>query len=162
MKLYKKIFVLYILLLIFSGCVNKSGKDIANKYLDINIKDGKEIYFYDDHGGFHGDGTTFVTFEFSDDKVLTDIKENNKWKKLPLSNVVKTLAYGTNNNGPYITDEKGNPFFPQIESGYYYLLDRHSESSDKIDAILNRNSYNFTLGIFDEKTNRLHLCVFDT
>lgn len=83
-------------------------------------------------------------------------------EKLLISNAVKTLAYRANNNGSYIIDEKGNPFFHQIESGYYYLLDRHSESSDNIDAILNRNSYNFTLAIFDEKTNRLHLCVFDT
>ena len=53
---------------------------------------------------------------------------------------------------------------PNITKGYYYFLDRHSESTNKKSAenINNRASYNFTLGIYDNVNKILYFYELDT
>lgn len=107
----------------------------------------------------------FITLKITDEKTVDEIK--SEWKELPLTENLTALVYGvedeTSSIGPYITNDN-QPLFPQIENGYYYFCDRHSESKDNFDdaEILDRNSFNFTIAIFDTDTNKLHYCEFDT
>lgn len=107
----------------------------------------------------------FITLKITDEKTIDEIK--SEWKELPLTENLTALIYGLEDEassiGPYITNDN-QPLFPQIENGYYYFYDRNSKSTDNFDdtEILNRNSFNVTIAIFDMDTNKLHYCEFDT
>lgn len=146
-----------------AACGSQSPVEDISTALSIDVSSGKEVQFSDDHGGFHGDGTEYIVLEFTDDKVLEQIKDNSAWTALPLDETTKALVYGvteeTSQIGPFLTNENGDTLFPEIENGYYILIDRHSQKEGNI---LERASFNFTLAIYDTDTNKLHYCEFDT
>ena len=51
-----------------------------------------------------------------------------------------------------------------IKNGYYYFLDRHSESKDRYDSsdLNNRFSWNFTLALLDVDKNIIYYYELDT
>ena len=57
--------------------------------------------------------------------------------------------------GPYLGDIE----LPEIQNGYYRLIDRQEEKGTDI---LERASFNFTLGIYDMDTKTLYFCEVDT
>ena len=134
--------------------------------LGINISSGSIITDTDSHGGFHGDGITFLEVAFEDDSCLNQIKGNSSWKQLPVSYPVDALLYGTQNGsssiGPYVT-EGGKKLFPKAETGYYYFKDRHTGTGGQGNKdVVNRHSFNFTVALYDEDTRTLYYCEFDT
>ena len=134
--------------------------------LGINISSGSIITDTDSHGGFHGDGITFLEVAFEDDSCLNQIKGNSSWKQLPVSYPVDALLYGTQNGsssiGPYVT-EGGKKLFPKAETGYYYFKDRHTGAGGQGSKdVVNRHSFNFTVALYDEDTRTLYYCEFDT
>ena len=134
--------------------------------LGINISSGSIITDTDSHGGFHGDGITFLEVVFEDDSCLNQIKGNSSWKQLPVSYPVDALLYGTQNGsssiGPYVT-EGGKKLFPKAETGYYYFKDRHTGAGGQGSKdVVNRHSFNFTVALYDEDTQTLYYCEFDT
>lgn len=150
-----------------AACGSQEPQKIISSELGLDVSGGEEISNSDTHGGFHGDGTTYIAFEFSDDKVLEQIRESAQWKAFPLDNTVRTLIYGTtdeaNSIGPYVSDGEGNALIPDIQDGYYLLIDRHGESDKASEEdILHRASFNFTLGIYDSNTKILYFCKLDT
>lgn len=158
---------------ILSSGSNKDIKSYAAKgyishMLGVNIRKGTVITYTDNHGGFHGDGMTFAAISFSDETVSTKISENRYWNALPLTENLTALAYGitteNSHRGPYLRDENEEAVIPEIQNGYYYFLDRHSESTDRHDdsEVFNRYSYNFILAIYDADTNILYYTKFDT
>ncbi len=46
------------------------------------------------------------------------------------------------------------PSFPEVEQGYYYFRDRHSQSQDPTDdsELFGRGSWNFILAVYDSQT----------
>ena len=122
------------------------------------------------HGGFHNDGKTFIEITFSDNNetLEEEIKTNSNWTEMPLSENLHTLVYGktsdTESVGPYVADEDNKPLFPNIENGYYFFKDRHSESKNASDdtAVLKRNSFNFAIAIFDSTTRAIYYYELDT
>lgn len=162
----KSLFIsIFLVICIFSltACHNDPLDSISNE-IGIDITHGKEISFFDDHGGFHGDGQTYAVIKFSDNNVLNSIKNASQWKTLPLDETIKTLICGVKdenfNNGPYLADNNGNAVFPPIKKGYYLFIDRNNEGSSA--NILNRFSFNFTITIYDIDTNTLHYGKLDT
>lgn len=163
--------ILYIMLLL-AGCGNKDIQNEISERLEIDVSSGKNVEESDSHGGFHGDGLLVQKISFEDDKVLDEIKDNQKWKAFPLSRNIEALAYGVKDEtedsvhiiGPYLTDESGVAIIPEIKDGYYYFYDRHSESEDPYNEedVLNRVSFNFTLAIYDSENNVLYYVEFDT
>ncbi len=166
-----------------SGCAAYDGAKETAKELGketsitsavgINATGGEYTEIYEDHGGFHGDGTTYSTVKFSDDTALNSIKENENWKELPLSDNVNILLYGVTNEredyvesiGPYVSDADGNPLAPEIENGYYFFMDRQAEENeDKYDdsKVLDRGAYNFTVAVYDTDTDVMHYFKMDT
>ena len=91
------------MLLIFSS----NGYDFINKkrvvqhFREIGLipKSAKNIFVRDNHGGFHGDGLTFLTFKVSDNKPNFWMKnphpfwlKDASWKSLPFQeNGVQSL-----------------------------------------------------------------------
>lgn len=150
-------------LLSLTACTPNSAQDTVSAELGMDVSCGKEVSGMDTHGGFHGDGVSCIVLQFEDEKILEQIKENADWKPFPLDKTVQALVYGvkdeTGSIGPFLNDENGNPLVPEIENGYYLLIDRHT---DKETDILSRASFNFTVGLYDTDHNTLYCCSLDT
>lgn len=165
----RRILVL-MLLMIFSlvGCGKKDIQSDISESLGIDVRKGNVLMDSDSHGGFHGDGMLFQQISFEDSKFSDEIKYNDGWKPMPLSQNMEALVYGievdTSSIGPYLTDESGDTIIPDIQNGYYYFYDRHSESKDPFSDkdILNRASFNFTLALYDSDNRVLYYVEFDT
>ncbi len=146
---------------VLTACGTK--RDEAAKILSLNLSSGEEISNYDTHGGFHGDGTTCIAYRFDDDTVLEEIRSASEWSEFPLDDTVRALVYGlsdgTTQIGPWLNDDMGHPIVPEIQNGYYLLIDRQNGAETEI---LDRYSFNFTLGLYDTDTNTLYFCELDT
>lgn len=158
------IFLLSIFML--TACGSKTAQDTVSKELGIDVSSGEEVSNYDTHSG-NGDGISYVVLSFSNDTVIEEIKSNLSWKPFPLDETVETLVYGvsdeTSSIGPYFSDGDGNALVPEIQNGYYLLIDRQVENNKASGAdILYRPSFNFTLGLYDTDTNTLYFCKLDT
>ena len=160
----------FLLLNGLTACASKSSQDNVSKTLDLDVSGGSEISYLDTHSG-NGDGISCIILSFQDDAVLEQIKESDDWSSLPLDQTTQALVYGISEEtdqvsyqiGPYLTDSEGNPLVPEVENGYYFLLDRQAEEGHATGAdILNRGSFNFTFGLYDTDTNTLYFCELDT
>ena len=153
-----------------SGCQSKQEdstiKDIS-RVLGIDVSSGQVISALDDHGGFHGDGTTVVEIQFSDTSCQEQVEESEIWCEFPLTDNLTALVYGLRSDevsiGPILSRDD-NPVIPEVANGYYCFVDRHSESTDPQDdsGVLNRYSFNFTIAIYDTDTNTLYYMELDT
>ncbi len=146
-----------------SACGAKGPQEIVSNELGIDVSKGVEISDVDTHAGFHGDGVTCIALRFEDESVLDSIKENSDWKELPLDETMQALVYrmedATGEIGPFLNDNEGNALLPEIQNGYYLLIDRHA---DKNSDILERGSFNFTVGLYDTDNNIIYFCKLDT
>lgn len=125
----------------------------------------------DSHGGFHGDGKSYVEISFAHDQNNTlteEIEQSEHWSKFPLSDILHTAVYGKKSPseiiGPAVSIKAGESLFPNVTNGYYFFYDRHSESKDGNDEtnLLNRSSVNFTIAIYDVDTKTLYYYELDT
>ena len=128
--------------------------------IGVDVSSGAVEIHYDDHGGFQGEGTGYAVLSFNDENLEQGIASPGGWKKLPLTDNLQTLIYGTRTEtkatGPFI-----GVTFPKVEEGYWYFYDRQGKTeSDK--QVLDRNSYNYTFAIYDAENNRLYVCEYDT
>lgn len=149
-------------LCILAGCGSSSPQDTVSKGLELDVSEGREVSVYDTHSG-NGDGTSCIVLQFEDTTVLEAIEANTDWGAFPLDETVQTLVYGTETEngkmGPFLEDRDGNPLVPNIQNGYYRLIDRHT---DKGTELLERHSFNFTVGLYDTDSNTLYYCELDT
>ncbi|MDU2546350.1 MAG: hypothetical protein E7D13_09515 [Finegoldia magna] len=146
-----------IISLLMVSCA-QSDKSRVSDELNLKLVKSNQIMEYEDHGAM-GDGTRFKTFEFDSNDTLNQIKSDSNWKKFPLDKTTKTLMYGDEKTSSYVTDHNSRSLFPEISEGYYLLIDRQE---DKSQNILNRPSSNFTLAVYDTKTNTLYFAEIDT
>ncbi len=146
-----------IISLLMVSCA-QSDKSRVSDELNLKLVKANQIMKYDDHGAM-GDETRFITFEFDSNDTLNQIKSDSNWKKFPLDKTTKTLMYGDEKTSSYVTDNNSRLLFPEISEGYYMLIDRQE---DKSQNILNRTSSNFTLAVYDTKTNTLYFAEIDT
>ncbi len=152
------IFVLFFII----GCNYKNSKQsIILKNIEIDNNKCEIEKDEDTHSGFLGDGDYFAKIK------CTDINYNElskNWKKLPLSNSLKEVIQMEQCNGDGCNNVYEKFSIPNTENGYYYFLDRHSESTNKFDDtdLNNRSSWNFTLAIIDETTNIIYYYELDT
>lgn len=160
--------LILIMMLSLAGCGNSDIQGNLSDSLEIDVSKGMVLSDSDSHGGFHGDGMMFQAISFDDNNVLDEIKDNDNWKPMPLSENITALVYGVDDEvssiGPYLTDENGNAIIPEIQNGYYYFYDRHSESKDPYndEYVLGRASFNFTLSLYDSDNHVLYYVEFDT
>lgn len=84
----------------------------------------------------------------------------NKWKKVKSGKNFLFPKLDTFLYQPY-DDEVS---IPEIQDGYYYFYDRHSESTNPYDdsELFQRFSFNFTFAIYDQSSNQIYLIEYDT
>ncbi len=169
-KYLKYAVLIIILLMIFimsvscysSGSVNTQ----ISKSLKIEIPAALIIEYEDSHGGFHGDGSTYAKIKLDGkgtEKAILEIKKS--WKSLPLSENLSLIMYGgMRDNIEYIYNFADKFKIPHIENGYWLFIDRHSKSINNYDDtdLFNRNSFNFTLALYDADEKILYYIEFDT
>ena len=161
----KKIFAISLVLvalLVLVSCGSKmTAQDTISKELDLDISGGKEVLNINTYSG--GEGTSCIAVTFDDNTILDAIKNSSNWEAFPLDETVQALVYGiengTSKEGPFIADENGDSMVPEIQNGYYLLIDRHSDTKSNI---LERGSFNFTVGLYDTDNNTLYCCKLDT
>ncbi len=154
-------------LFLMSACVKQSEQALVSQELGIEVSGCEEISSIDNHGGFHGDGIEFVTLRCPDENVLNQIRHDSGWKSFPMDDTATAIVYGlsdeTKKMGPFVADDEGNPLVPEIENGYYILIDRQAgDGKTEKTEILGRASFNFTLGVYDADTDILYYCELDT
>lgn len=140
------------------GC---TGTGSLSKELGVNISSGERRVEYDSHGGFHGDGRTYLELNFDTEsgaRLEEEVRGSSLWRTLPLSENLLRLA---ENAMPKEGDYKS---LSEAKRGYYCFIDRHSKSTDpQNDAdVLNRSSCNYTLAVYDTEKNMLYYVALDT
>ena len=147
-------------LMLRTGSGDDFWYDRIEDSLGVDVSSGVTLQGYDDHSGFHGDGTMYAVLEFSDDTVEKMISAPGGWHALPLTENLQTLVYGMRTTeaaiGPYI-----GITMPKVDRGYWYFYDRQGETFDD-DEVLSRPSYNYTIAIYDVDADRLYYCEYDT
>lgn len=151
-----------ILLFVFiSGCTLNSKMEYIGKIIEINADNCKIKNEIDTHGGFLGDGDYFAKIICTEQE---DSEIRSKWKELPLSEELQKVMdmKQCDNRGCLNVYEKYN--IPNIENGFYYFFDRHSDAKNKTnDEELNvRSSYNFSVGIYDGNNKMIYYYELDT
>lgn len=139
-----KKFLIVLFVFLFVGCGSKL-KTIS-KTLDTNLDGCKIVDEADTHSGFLGDGELFAKIECSS----YDNLEN--WKDYPLTKNILTVMDMEQCDYHECLSAFQKYKIPVVAQKYYFV-DRQSKSSNKNDdSDLNkRNSYNFSIGIFDGK-----------
>ena len=168
----KKIIAFPIILIIsvyaLFGCSVTSDAKYIEQQIGIYMPEPKNINFEDEHGGFHGDGHTFAKLEFSlqdEEHILKEFEENPNWNGLPLSENINLFMYGGVRGGTSYSYNIAEKFkIPKIKNGYWYFVDRNSESTDSSSdtEIFNRFSFNLTIAMYDVDTSTLYYVEFDT
>ena len=160
------------ILLLLSSCgfrtSNRYSSEEISKTIGVDVSYIETATIIDSHGGM-GDGCACITMTFDDDSCEEDISRSNLWHELPLSDNLMKIVYGTVEEGhyisPYITfnDDK-TPSISYVEEGYYFFLDRHSQSKTPHDDqdIFDRNSYNLTVAIYDSQSDTMYYLELDT
>jgi len=154
----KKLLILTLVLLFLTGCVAET--DNISATLGTDVSGGEILISEDSHSGFHGDGETYIVFQFRNENQFS-VPEGPFWHELPLTGNLSTILYG---NNQMLTDDAGNPRVPEIQNGFYFFCDRHSKSTDptKDAGLFSRNSLNFTLAVYDSDTCTLYYYEQDT
>lgn len=153
----KKIIMLFITIFILAGC-NIGRKEYISKIIELNLKDCSIKYEKDTHGGFLGDGDYFARIGCPSARNFS-----SNWKSLPLSTAIEdVMNIKQCDNECKTVFEKYN--IPEVKNGFYYFLDRHSDSKDKYSdtEINNRLSYNFSIAIYNSDNNILYYYELDT
>ena len=157
-KVISALCIIVVLAFLLGSCGYNDYRSKISKALGIDIPSGAPMKSVDTHGGFNGDGATWVSVGFTSDKNPTEqIKNNHDWKPLPLDEVADVLAHDLKIQ----LDDGEATLMPEVENGYYIVIDRHSEKNEN-DDILGRASYNFTMAIYDTDANILYYCEVDT
>lgn len=157
-KVISALCIIIALAFLLGSCSYNDYRSKISKAFGIDIPFGAPMKSVDTHGGFHGDGATWVSVGFTSGKNPTEqIKNNPDWKPLPLDEVAEVLAHDLKIQ---LGDGEAT-LMPEVENGYYIVIDRHSQKNEN-DDILGRASYNFTMAIYDTDANILYYCEFDT
>ena len=157
-----------VLVFVFSlaACGSQEPQEIVSEALGVNASTGSTMSSMDTHSG-NGDGISCIVLHFDGNEMIKQIEADDAWQPFPLDETVQTLVYGVSDAessiGPFLTDEDGKALVPEIKNGYYRLIDRQVEQDTATGAdILNRASFNFTVGLYDTDTNMLYCCELDT
>ena len=170
--LKKRTLCLLAVALLLTACKAESATfSTLSRQLGIQIPNGQILAEQDSHGGFHGDGETFIKIKFSEEEaesLTSEMKSSPGWHMLPLTENLSTILYGYESDvfscSPMACDDNGNLLIPAISNGYWFFMDRHPESTDPSDDsdIFSRYSYNFTLAVYDMDQRILYYFKMDT
>lgn len=135
--------------------------------MGVDIQQGEAAVEQETHGGFHGDGYTYLQVEYSPetgDTLAEQFRDGAVWKELPLPEELEPAVYGSAERGPLAVLDDGTAAIPPVENGYYWFRDRHRESENPADPaeLFDRCSYNFDLAVYDADADTLYYFALDT
>ena len=184
MKTGKKILIILILIvcicLLFHGCcqivlgtlldmmeepVETNAKAYRPKNVfglappDYRIVDEGAVY-----GGCNGDGQYYLILDCSEDTERAR-KVVREWNPLPLSHNLDLMMYGGEEDGShYSFNCAEEAHWPKVEHGFYRFVDRHPEAKDPSDdsELLGRDSFNFSVAVYDTDSDILYYYNLDT
>ncbi|MCQ2449998.1 MAG: hypothetical protein MJ132_07420 [Clostridia bacterium] len=136
----------------------------ADNLFGFSREDFTVVEEEDTHGGFLGDGDTYVILDCSNNPEAA-LKIVKNWKPLPLSENLQCFLYGGEKDGVNYDGCAEQAHFPEIKNGYYRFKDRSSEViKDRADDsdFLKRYSINMSVAIYDTDTNMLYFYAQDT
>lgn len=155
-----------------AGCGEKNLKAAISKKLSVDCSSAGIVEQYDSHGGFLGDGTSFYAMKCPDGSVREQIAGSGEWRAFPLSDCMKVILWGQRDEehdfAPLIIRDNDwdHPLVPEVENGYWFFRDRHSDATDPKDESQalddSRPSYNFTVAVYDADTDTLYFAELDT
>lgn len=170
------LFTIFLFSLLFS---QDSGVKEFEENFNIRLPRGTvSEKIYDDYGGFHNDGMKLYKFVFTPKGMksfVSYIKKQKSWKKLPLSQAYQALIYGGE-----VKDFSGNVTgfggfvkevgLPKISEGFWKAIgDKSVITARFIDyenldtkTLINLNSYDFYLAIYDAEKGILYMFNINT
>lgn len=157
--------IIFVFVFVCTGCYDiKTTEEYIYDKIKIDISSCTITTEIETPVSFNGDGEYFITADCykSRDIILNQIKN---WNQLPLTNNLQLLMYGGEKDGITSFAIPSNEIeIPNINKGYYYFLDRHDEAIyyNSDENVLNRFSYNFTIALYNEETNKLYYYELDT
>lgn len=117
--------------------------------LQTSLVRGGVLRSWETHGGFHGDGETYVEVCGS-----SEIPDSPFWHPLPAPEVFRKLAANCR-------DDNDACVIPEITEGYWYFRNRHPECTDPA-AMEDYGSWNYTLAVYDSVRQILYYYELDT
>ena len=120
----------------------KNLKEIASEHLSVSLETATVLEEWDTHGGFHGDGVTFVKLSCVDGFEEKLIKT---WKPLPLEGEIYKYFYEW--GGLFEHPETGARVIPEVENGYWYFK--------------NTGAMNWDFALYDCDKNILYFYEWD-
>ena len=157
--------IIFVFVFVCTGCYDiKTTEEYIYDKIKIDISSCTITTEIETPVSFNGDGEYFITADCykSRDIILNQIKN---WNPLPLTNNLQLLMYGGEKDGITSFAIQSNEIeIHNINKGYYYFLDRHDEAIyyNSDENVLNRFSYNFTIALYNEETNKLYYYELDT
>ena len=139
--------------LALSSC-GSSPKNEISRALELDLSQGTVLHQEDTHSGLQGDGIGCIVLSFPDGQLEEQLNARTDWNPLPMDPTAATLA-----SEAYLVRADGSPLLPNIQAGYYRLMDRQSDRSE---PMLDRWSLNFTLAVYDAEAHTLYYCTMDT
>ena len=148
----KRIVILLILitsLFLLCGCelfgfteARKSLTEITAEHLSLSLENTTVLEEWDTHGGFHGDGTTFVKLRCYDgfEKNL-----NSDWKPLPLEGEAYEYFYEW--GGVFEHPKTGERVIPETDNAYWYFK--------------NTGPMNWEFALYDTDEDILYFYILD-
>ena len=143
-------------LCLLAGCSQGLVGEVSDA-LGVDLTAGAVSVQENTHGGFHGDGETYVelTFEEAGGRNLAAaLASTAGWNALPLSGELRAALEGS---------ERGAAL-AQPQQGYWFFRDRHSQSTDPSDdgGLNDRYSWNFDAAVYDAERRVLYYYALDT
>lgn len=135
----------------------KDVEGYVGRQTGLKLPEADHWEYFDDHGGFLGDGKLLVMLCFSDeDGVLVEERIKSRgdlWNEGPFDDYLGGILY--RNGRP--AKEAGWPRSPQ--NAYWFFKDRHSQQEKALDE---RHSWNYTAALYDADTDTLYYLEYDT
>ena len=129
--------------------------------LNLNLYDS-EIVSKKSTKGFFGDGIYYIVIDCKNSKKEVLEQISNRWKLLPFTDNLNLIMYERNSNYHYrLAQDVG---LPKIEDGYYLFVNRYFNAKNKYqdDDLFDYHSFDFTLAVYDKKTDLLYYFEYDT
>lgn len=135
------------------GNADVSRKQKALEYVSrkigIDVTDGDLYFGFDDHGGFHGDGTTYLEIRITV-PIDTVISENSDWQRFPAPKMIELNVCKMG-----IDKHRGDceDLIPEINNGWYFFIDSSPEYAGDF--------LNFTVAAYDSDSKVFYFCKHD-
>lgn len=148
--------------------LNKSGQEAIMEERELTGLDFSEAEMIENvnNTGFFGDGVKFEVWKF-DKKYIASLPKGffkePVWKSYPLSEEMHKLLYGFEENNWLYTSEFVYPydeeklFFPEVEKGYYFFLNKGENVKNPMDESERGNDY--IVAVFDVEKNILYYAI---